>query len=152
MNLNRNQLFSDLLKDEGFKPFLYDDANGHIIGPGSQVVGNPTIGIGWNCSAEPLSMDRAEIILGWFVDDVINALYPAISWISSCPEAIQRVLVDMAYNLGVNGLLKFNTFLGLIRSGKYTEAADDLKTTLWYHQVGDRAKRIESTIRNQNGK
>lgn len=133
--MNRDLLFSDLEAEEGFRPYVYDDATGIPIVIGTVVKGNPTIGIGWAPGKNPLMHTQALIILGWHVDDKWETLQHAAPWIDAQPEPVQRALCNLAFNLGVTGLLKFTTFMALVEQGKYQEAADDLDTTAWGKQV-----------------
>lgn len=140
-------LVSDLQRDEGWRSYLYDDATGGKIGPGSFVHGNPTIGYGFALNVAPFTIEEATPILRGRASAVIAALAVALPWMGGLSEPRQRALGNMAYNMGVAGLLKFDTFLGLMKQGKFGEAADDLEKTAWYSQVGDRAKRIVQIIR-----
>jgi lysozyme len=54
----------------------------------------------------------------------------------------QDCLINMAFNLGVHGLLEFNTFLGFMQQGKWGQAVLDLRGTPWFHEVGGRSVRI----------
>jgi lysozyme len=146
--MNRDQLLKDLAKDEGFKPYLYDDFNGRPITKGSKVIGNPTIAFGWSVSTEPCTEELGNYILGYFADDSWNDLVKALPWVLDLPESVQRALANMSYNLGVKSLTHFYTFLNYLQQKKFSEAADDLKTTLWAKQVGPRATRIEELIRH----
>mmetsp|Transcript_31399 Transcript_31399/g.50988 ORF Transcript_31399/g.50988 Transcript_31399/m.50988 type:complete len:109 (-) Transcript_31399:284-610(-) len=56
------------------------------------------------------------------------------------------VLVDMTYNLGQAGVASFTTFKSYIENGQYSEAASDLKSTLWCSQVGNRCTRDTGII------
>ena len=75
-----------------------------------------------------------------------NGLYTSIPWYLDLEDVRQDCLVNMAFNLGVHGLLNFTTFLSLMKAGKYAEAALDLRGTPWFKEVGDRAKRIVAQI------
>ena len=67
-------------------------------------------------------------------------------------------LLDMAYNMGVgrardkargikgSGLLGFYTTLPMIGRGEYVRAAENLRSSVWYHQTGRRARAICSMI------
>lgn len=145
--MDRDLLLKDLEADEGYRPLLYDDATGKQWRKGDAINGWPTIGIGWNIASTPLSLDRARIILGWMVDDKLGSLDAALPWLSGLSEPRQRAVANMAYNLGVTKLLKFDTFLSLLKSGQYEAAADDLETTAWWKQVGPRGPRIQALIR-----
>ncbi len=145
---NVPDLVSDLQRDEGWRGFLYDDANGAPIRPGTAVHGHPTIAWGFALDVAPLTQNEALPILTGRALSVVNGLRSAASWIAGLSEPRQRALSNMAYQLGVTGLLKFNTFMSLMEHGQFDQAADDLETTAWYGQSGDRAKRIQMLIRN----
>lgn len=140
-------LVSDLQRDEGWRSYLYDDATGGKIGPGSFVRGNPTIGYGFALNVAPFTTEEALSILRGRASAVVAALVAALPWMDILSEPRQRALGNMAYNMGAAGLQKFDTFLGLMKQGQFGEAADDLEKTAWYSQVGDRAKRIVEIIR-----
>ena len=48
----------------------------------------------------------------------------------------------MAFNLGVEGLLKFQNTLAFVEHGQYKEASKEMLNSLWAEQVGDRAKEL----------
>lgn len=134
----------DLLRDESSKLTAYPDP---LTG------GHPwTIGVGHT------GLDVHEGLV-WSDDQVMAALAHDIAvavhgleessiapWWGSLSDLRQDCLVNMAFNLGVHGLLGFNTFLGLLKAGDYKGAAEDLRGTRWHRQVGDRAKRIANQI------
>jgi lysozyme len=55
-------------------------------------------------------------------------------------------LTNMAFNLGVHGLMGFNQFLSFVQAGNYSAAASDLETTAWWDQVGTRGPKIQALI------
>ncbi len=46
------------------------------------------------------------------------------------------VLIELSYNMGIEGLLKFEKFLMLMGARKSVEAAKELINSKWYQQVG----------------
>ncbi len=64
------------------------------------------------------------------------------------PDEVQQILVNMAFNLGYRGLSSFVTFLHYISLHQYSNAAQDLTTTLWYNQVGSRSKDIVDALQS----
>lgn len=141
-------LIFDLETDEGFRGRPYDDATGQNIGPGSKVVGHITVGYGFALDVSPLTQSEALTILSGRATDAFNTLLIAAPWISDLSEPRQRAMTNMAYNLGVAGLLKFNTFMRLMQEGAFAQAANDLAGTTWASQVGTRAQRIQTLIQN----
>jgi lysozyme len=136
------KLRADLERDEGYRATVYDDATSQPILPGSHVRGHPTIGIGWALDANPLSHERALVILAWHVDDKARELFAALPWSETLDEVRCRALVNMAFNLGVGGLLQFRKLLAALEGERWTEAAIEARDSSWFRQVGPRAERI----------
>ena len=72
---------------------------------------------------------------------------PPLNWWRNLTDPRQDVLVNMAFNLGVAKLTTFTTFLPLVKSGQYAQAADDMLTTDWAKEVGARAQRLAQQMR-----
>ncbi|MHB8388231.1 MAG: glycoside hydrolase family protein [Acidobacteriaceae bacterium] len=137
-------LIANLLVEEGKKRRGYDDANDNILTKGYTIIGTPTVGVGHNLEV-PLSQAAIKQIL---LDDIAPAVAAAQShgWFQALNTPRQLAIIDMIFNLGDAGFDEFGTFIGLLKSGMYISAANDLTTTLWYKQVGQRAVRIASII------
>lgn len=136
-------LLPDLERDEAIRLIAYPDP---------LTKGPPwTIGAGHTGrevhSGLVWTMEQALAALNADVAAVIQGLNTSLPWWTTLSEFRQDALANMAFNLGVHGLLKFNTFLALMKEGNYQAAGDDLRDhTAWYNQVGDRAKRIRLQI------
>lgn len=74
-------------------------------------------------------------------------LFKDLPWIQQKPLVIQGVLVNLAFNIGVAGEEIFHHMLADVQAGNYVKAAADLENSLWYTQVGDRAKRLVEQLR-----
>lgn len=61
------------------------------------------------------------------------------------PSEVKGVLIDLTYNLGAK-VLEWPKFAGAIKSGNYSEAANHLKSTKYYTQVGRRGERNVQTL------
>lgn len=55
-------------------------------------------------------------------------------------------LLDMGYNMGVASLLGFHETLPMIEKGQYERAAQNLKLSKWFRQVGRRGRAITAMI------
>lgn len=146
--LDRTQLLADLTRDEGFRPYVYDDATGAEVLAGKTLRGHATLAVGWCPETNPCSEELGQMILGYLADDKIATLTKAAPWIEMLPEPQLRAVCNMAYQMGVTGLLKFTTFMGLMQQHRFDEAADDLATTIWFKQATQRAQRIQTLIRS----
>jgi lysozyme len=131
-------ILDQLLRDEGFRPNPYNDTRGFR-----------TVGVGHNLDANPLpseqypmTIDRAKAVLADDASRIWNRLQGALPWASSLPDAYCGVLINMAFNMGVNGLLEFRHMLADVHAGEYVAAATEMQNSSWYGQVGDRAKRL----------
>jgi lysozyme len=62
-------------------------------------------------------------------------------------EVRQGVLINMAFNLGVPGLLKFRATLDHIRRMEWNEAAEHMLASLWAKQVKGRAVELAERMR-----
>lgn len=129
-------LIDDLMVEEGCRLTAYQDTVGvWTIGYGH--TGREVhAGLTWTQS-------EAEFALQSDVNLTKRGLDTAIPWWTTLDDIRQDVLADMAFNLGVHGLLEFNTFLALVRAGSYNHAALDMMSTAWAHEVGRRADRLE---------
>lgn len=144
----RSALLAQLTTDEGFRPYIYDDATGREVLAGTTLIGHATLAIGWCPETNPCPEDLAQYILAYFADGEIATLQRAVPWVIDLSDARQRALYDMSFQLGVTGLLKFNTFMSLLQQGQFEQAADDLATTAWFKQAPARAARIQALIKN----
>ena len=134
-------LKDELIADEGLREAAYVDAGGvWTIGvghTGAEVHG----GLVWTREAclAVLERDIARVERGL---DVRLAWWRALS-----PER-QDVLANMAFNLGVEGLLAFRHTLEAVRAGDYAAAAAHmLASEPWRSQVGARAERLAARMR-----
>lgn len=133
-----SKLTSDLKRDEGVIPHAYQDHLGYW-----------TIGVGRLIDERRhggLSPDEIEYLLANDIRKKHAELDAALPWISQLNEVRQRALMNMAFQLGVNGLLGFTNTLRLMRAGKFKEAAESALASKWAVQTPERAERIAAMI------
>lgn len=132
--MNIDKLQSDLERDEGEVLHAYTDSEGYI-----------TIGVGRLIDQRRgggISKSEARYLLNNDIQNVLGELDDAIGWWRRLNEPRQRALANMAFNLGVPGLLKFNNMLHALRAGNWSLAHDEALNSRWAGQVGERAQRI----------
>ena len=110
-----------------------------VLKPYTDTVGKLTIGVGRNLTDKGISREEAFFMLDNDIKEVKKELIEAIPWVEDLDENRQIVLYDMAFNLGVNGLLEFKQTLSSIQSRDFKEAADRMLNSRWASQVGNRA-------------
>jgi len=76
------------------------------------------------------------------VDRATAGLDRALPWWRTLSEDRQRVLVNMAFNMGVPKLLTFKRMLAAVKDGQYQAAGDELSDLEWSKQVVGRATRL----------
>jgi len=129
--MDRQRLFTQLKLHEGVEQKAYLCSAGYI-----------TIGVGRNLEDRGLSDAEIEFLLDNDVIIVENELTKAFPWWKDMSEIRQRVLADMAFNMGVPRLKGFKNALAAMKEGDYAEAADEMMDSIWAKQVGTRAARL----------
>lgn len=110
--------------------------------PYRDTVGKLTIGVGRNLDDVGLSDDEIEYLLKNDLRRVQTELNRAIPWWEGLSPVRQKVLLDMAFNLGTEGLMKFKNTLAYIKAGDYRRAAENMLVSKWAKQVKGRAERL----------
>lgn len=114
--------------------------------PYRDTVGKLTIGVGRNLTDKGISRQEAEILLDDDMDEVIIGLAKRLPWFSTLDPIRSRVLIDMAFNLGVDGLLEFKNTLWYVQHGHYGAAAIAMLQSKWARQVGRRADTLSKMM------
>lgn len=128
-------LTKQLTIDEGVKPQVYKDSLGlWTIGIGRLV--DPSI------PGSGLRPEEIQYLFANDLEDRLTSLSAKLPWMSTLDEARQGVLLNMSFQMGVTGLLKFKNTLELVRKGNYVEAATAMLQSLWAKQTPKRAGRL----------
>lgn len=137
----------DLIKHEGYKEEIY-----------LCTADIPTFGIGhaikesdpeytWPIGT-PIEKERID---NAFLEDVqiaiedVDALFEC-PW--DKPDVVQRVLVNMAFNLGRRRFGRFKKMIAAVNNNDWKEAANQMVDSVWYGQVGGRSIELENWMRN----
>ena len=108
--------------------------------------GKLTIGVGRNLEDVGISEEEAMTLLANDISRVIEDLVMSIPAFTQLNEIRRRVLIDMGFNLGIAGLMKFRLMLAAIEEGNYRKAADEMLDSRWARQVGQRATRLANMM------
>lgn len=126
--------------DEGRRRHVYPDSMGlWTIGVG-RLVDDRRPGSG-------LRDDEMDYLLANDIKDRMTALERRIPGFAKLDEARKGVLLNMAFQMGVDGLLEFRRTLTLVGMGKYDAAADQMQQSLWAKQTPERAQRMATQMR-----
>jgi len=109
-----------LEKNEGIRLKPYRDSKGYL-----------TIGIGRNLDTKGISREEADIMLGNDIIEAIDLVRHNIPWSVNLDDQRFSVLVEMAFQLGIGGLLLFRQTLGYLEKGDYELAALAMLESKW---------------------
>jgi lysozyme len=132
---DQKTLADELIRDEGLK-----------LTPYRCTAGKLTIGVGRNLDDRGLSRDEVMYL---FKNDIaicekdLDVLFP--KW-RNLSDARQRVLLNMAFNLGRERFAGFKKFWGNLALGDYKAAAQEMMSSAWSNQVGQRAVRLRDMM------
>src|SRR2546423_255193 len=124
-------LREQLQRDEGLRLRVYLDQYNHA-----------TVGYGHNLDAHGISEAIATAMLN---EDILRATADVLSRIPTSrgmDEVRRGVLIAMAFNIGIGGLLGFKDLLAAIEQQDWPAAAKAILDSRYARQVGERAHRL----------
>lgn len=134
--MNKTKLAEQLKKYEGLRLKPYKDT-----------VGKLTLGVGRNLIDKGITEQEALFMLNNDVDYFYGKLCQRINWMKTLDDARQNVLVNMAFNLGIAGLMSFKKMLLACEHGNFKIAATEMLNSKWAEQVGYRANELSEQMR-----
>lgn len=131
----RDALVRQLSADEGRRNVAYKDSRGYL-----------TIGVGRCIDPAVHGVGLRDIEINFMlqndIDVVLKQLSDALPWFASLSDARKGVLANMAFQLGLGGLLGFHDTLSCIAAGDFSGASDKMKASKWYTQDPHRAQQL----------
>lgn len=134
-----DRVSSDLRADEGWRPLPYKDHLGYL-----------TIGYGFLIDprkSRGMPLEVAEFWLRWEVEQRWGHLLERAPFLQDQHPDVQVALLNMSFQLGVNGVLNFRRMISSLRAGDRSGAAHHALDSVWATQTPQRAQRIASLIR-----
>jgi lysozyme len=144
--VNTDALLALVKEDEGWLPYAYDDRTGEPI----QCKGWATIGYGFLIDSRKgagLPRPVAEFWLRYAVNERVEELERRWPAFKDQPEDVQLAVANMAYQMGVSGVLKFNDMLNALERGERSQAATHALQSIWATQTPKRARKMAGLIR-----
>ncbi len=118
--------------------------------PYPDTVGKLTIGVGRNLTDDGISADEAQLMLDNDIHECVARLPSICRSFGSLDDTRQHVLIDMAFNLGIDGLRKFQKLLACVEARDFTGAAREMLDSAWAKEVGDRANELAAMMSGAN--
>ena len=115
--------------------------------------GYPTIGIGQRIGPKGAPLNLYEFTVSkslaavWLAEKVKETLADMDKYeniraaMAACNEPRQAILISMAYQMGADGLAKFNNTLKAVAEQRWNDAANGMLNSSWAKQTPNRAKR-----------
>lgn len=132
-------IIEQLRRDEGEKLFAYQDHMGYW-----------TIGVGILIDKRKgggITQQESDYLLNNRVKAKESELDKRIPWWRKLDPARQGVLLNMAFQMGVEGLMGFTNTLEMIRTGDYVGASSGMLKSLWAKQTPERAQRLANQMK-----
>ena len=125
-------LIDRLKAHEGYRRFAYECSEGRLtIGYGTMIEN------GGHGIPEPI----AEALL----TDYVNVIYAQMSahrWFTDLNQARQECIVEMCYQLGVEGVSEFKNMISSLKAEIWLGAAEHALDSLWARQTPARAAEV----------
>lgn len=128
MNYDKERLVDQLIKHEGMELKVYKDS-----------LGIETIGIGRNLVDRGVTEEEARYLCNNDIEIVERELVQSFPIVSSLNDTRIRVLLDMAFNVGLPRLRGFKRMWAALENNDYVEAAKEMLDSKWARQVKTRA-------------
>ena len=129
-------VFDLIRRHERYRQFAYKDTAGKV-----------TIGFGRNLDDHGVTKEEALIFLTSDVAVIRRRLSTAYPWFKDLSDARKAAIIDMVYNLGVQGFSEFKILILALSRREYETAASAMLASKWAGQVGRRALELSDMIR-----
>ena len=101
--------------------------------------------VGWGHrtnSHSTISLEEADRLLDEDIAKAEAGVRKALPWFDDMNEVRQAVLIAMAFQIGLRGLLVFKKTLRYVERGSYVLAAHEMLDSRWAEQTPARAGRM----------
>ena len=129
-------IINSIKAHEGYEPMVYQCTEGH-----------DTIGVGFKVDDLFLSEKVCDLILEEKLNDLIPRIERKLNWFRYAQDEVKLVIVNMSYQMGLNGVLQFKRALAAMEIKNWEMAADEMLDSLWARQTSRRANELADIIR-----
>ena len=133
----KDSLVDTIKEHEGYRASVYMDT-----------LGKPTIGYGFLIEALELEEDICDLILMRKLEKLVNTIRFKFNWFDDMPDKAQDVIINMCYQLGVNGFAKFSKTIEHFKKREWMEGSKEMLRSKWYMQTPNRAKELSETVKS----
>jgi lysozyme len=149
--MNKDVLREQLAVHEGKRLDAYICPGGYLtVGVGHNVEANPVgslIGREINQIGDTINESESDALLDHDIDRFADEVRQNFDFFDTLSEPRQHVLVDMAFNMGTAGMLKFRNMVAALQEGDFDRAATEMLDSRWARQVGRRSQNLSEMMR-----
>jgi lysozyme len=106
-----------------------------------------TIGVGRNLEDVGISVDEADFMLDNDIKRCMADLDRTVPTWKTHNDIRQNVLIELVFNLGITGALRFKKMLAALQKNDYASAAVEMLDSKWAKQVGQRSATMAQMMR-----
>ena len=132
-------LIKKIKQHEGFSSTVYQCTEGY-----------DTIGYGFAVKDLYLSKEICNKLLEQKISELKLRINQKFKWFKGSPEQVKEVVINMCYQLGINGFSKFRKTIYYLETEQYEEASEEMLDSLWASQTPNRAKELSDDIKYTN--
>lgn len=162
--MNLEKLRNELRLDEGVRNSVYVCTGGaNTVGVGHNIDANgfpdwllEELNLTYSMLRDPdvlatirLNESQIERLLDNDIMISIDELNNSLSFFRASPDAVQRGLVNMCFNMGITKLRRFKKMLQALSEENYTRAEEEAIDSRWYREVRERGTRVSALIGNK---
>jgi len=125
-------LIERIAKNEGFRSKVYKCSEGV-----------DTFGHGLTYITEEESL---HIVAGRVPKKHLKLL-DKLDWYKDLPPMVKEVLIEMTYQMGTSGMLKFKKMIANMKEKNWKGAATEMLDSRWAKQTPNRANRLADIVR-----
>jgi len=104
--------------------------------------GKLTVGVGRNLEDKGITEEEALFLLRNDIAECEDDLRSIFTEYDALDESRKRVLIDMRFNLGPSRFRQFKKMIAAVKEKEFSRAAEEMKDSNWYRQVGKRAETL----------
>lgn len=134
--MNIDRLVANTKEHEGFESRVYLDSRGI-----------QTVGYGFTIKDLNLPEGVSSTILRLILLQRVIDLHDRLEWFSYMPSEIQEVIVEMTYQLGISGFLKFKKTIGFLKKRNFKAASLEMLRSKWANQTPNRAVEMSNIVK-----
>ena len=113
--------------------------------------GKKTIGYGRNLEDRGITEQEAEQLLNNDIQAIEEQLRNSFDFYTALTDTRKAVLIDLAYNIGLQGLHSFKKMRTALANQDYVEAKKQLLDSRYAGQVPSRAKELAELLEGAQG-